>query len=337
MLSLTKIIGVVALTLGVSHYVTAHMQMYSPIPRGDIRNKEYKVPSHKIDAPLNGRKNPGKYPCRYQEKGPITGQYTAGKNFTVEFMQGSPHMGGHCQFGVSYDNGQTWVVLRTITTMCFEGKAPYQYTVPLPKGARNGRALLGWAYLNAGGNAEFYMNCADIEISGGKVDGSTPQLQKWANRDATKLDGRKYFVDRKIVTIPANAQSSPDGTVVGQSGGGKVGIEQPPAIIPWKNFIASKYISYANGPELIEGLGEFGDFKTFYISTSDNPRGSGITKPKSVYGDENKPSGSGDKPSGNEKKPVYGEKKPSSNEKKPSGNEKNKKAPSYEEAIEEMY
>ncbi|KAI8053306.1 hypothetical protein BDF22DRAFT_620166, partial [Syncephalis plumigaleata] len=149
-----------------------HMQMYSPISRGDIRNKEYKVPSTKISAPLNGRKNPGKFPCRYQEEGPITAQYTAGKNFTVEFMQGSPHMGGHCQFAVSYDNGKNWVVLRTIISMCFEGKAPYQYSVALPQGARNGRALFGWTFINAGGNVEYYMNCADIEISEGNEQGS---------------------------------------------------------------------------------------------------------------------------------------------------------------------
>ncbi|RKP27120.1 hypothetical protein SYNPS1DRAFT_2313, partial [Syncephalis pseudoplumigaleata] len=154
------------------HGVAGHMQMHSPIPRGDPRNKEYGESTTLLSAPLNGRKNPGKFPCRYQKEGPITAKYTAGKNFTVEFMQGSPHMGGHCQFAFSYDNGKTWVVLRTIIDMCFEGKAPYTYSVALPKGARNGRGLLGWAYINAGGNLEYYMNCADVEVSGGSDEGS---------------------------------------------------------------------------------------------------------------------------------------------------------------------
>ncbi|KAI8049985.1 hypothetical protein BDF22DRAFT_622694, partial [Syncephalis plumigaleata] len=164
--------GVALLTLSALHSVSGHMQLFSPIARGDPRNKGYGEIAPRLNAALFGGGAPGKYPCRFQKEGPITAKYTAGKDFVTEFMQGSPHMGGHCQFAISYDNGKNWVVLRTIIDMCFMGIAPYRYAIPLPKGARNGRALLAWTFINAGGNVEYYMNCADIEIDGGSENGS---------------------------------------------------------------------------------------------------------------------------------------------------------------------
>ncbi|KAI8047549.1 hypothetical protein BDF22DRAFT_738137 [Syncephalis plumigaleata] len=235
MLYKTRLLGVALAMLSISTIVTSHMQMHTPIPRGDPRNKEYGEFSYRLDAPLNGRKNPGKFPCRYQKEGPITAQYTAGKNFTVEFMQGSPHMGGHCQFAMSYDNGKNWVVLRTILTMCFAGKAPYQYSVALPKGARNGRALFGWAFINGGGQLDW------PELLVARLPG-TIDIPRWANEDAAELDGRKHFADRKIVTIPVDATPSENGTVVGEWGGGKEGVERPPAVIPWGNFIDNNLV-----------------------------------------------------------------------------------------------
>ncbi|KAI9593238.1 hypothetical protein BDF19DRAFT_467374 [Syncephalis fuscata] len=262
------------LLLGVIDNVAGHMKLYSPIPRGDPRNKGYGVSSTRLDAPLNGRKNPGKFPCRYQRK-----------NFTVEFMQGSPHFGGHCQFAMSYDNGKTWVVLRTIMSMCFEGKAPYRYSIALPKGARNGRVLFGWTFINAGGNLEYYMNCADAEISGGRDDGSlrgpellvarlrgTVNIDRWANTDGAN-DGKEHFIARKIVTIPVDAKPTDDGTVIGEAGDGKPGVEQPPKIIPWHRFFDSKFLSYETNRKLDKNLGDTGGKKVFFIATSDNPRG----------------------------------------------------------------
>ncbi|KAI9598728.1 hypothetical protein BDF19DRAFT_382369, partial [Syncephalis fuscata] len=167
-----KLSGATLLALSALQCVSGHMQLFSPIPRGDPRNKGYGQVAPHPDGALFGGGAPGKYPCRFQKEGPVTARYTAGQDFIVEFMQGSPHMGGHCQFAFSYDNGKTWVVTRTIIDMCFMGIAPYRYTVPIPKGARNGKALFTWTFINAGGNSEYYMNCADIEITGGSPTGS---------------------------------------------------------------------------------------------------------------------------------------------------------------------
>ncbi|KAI9593225.1 hypothetical protein BDF19DRAFT_448950 [Syncephalis fuscata] len=282
-----KLVCLAFVIAGMFQYTSGHMSVFSPIPRGDKRNKEYKVSYYGIDAAIYGGKFNGKYPCRYQEKGPVTGKYTAGKNFTVEFMQGSPHMGGHCQFALSYDNGETWVVLRTVITMCFQGKAPYIYNVFLPKGALGGNALFGWTYIPSGGRKEFYMTCSDIEIEGGANDGSitgpemllarmpnTIQWPSWQHKDGTK-DGREHFNDRKVITIPSNATSTTEGTVVGEACGGKPGAIVPPMQIPWDTFIASKYEDN-NGARSIKqtNLGVTGkNLTSFFIATSDDYRG----------------------------------------------------------------
>ncbi|KAI8053185.1 hypothetical protein BDF22DRAFT_683158 [Syncephalis plumigaleata] len=267
--------------------VSAHMNPFSPICRGDKRNTEYKVPFYGIDAAIYGGKFDGKYPCRYQEEGPITGKYTAGKNFTVEFMQGSPHMGGHCQFAFSYDKGKTWVVLRTVITMCFQGKAPYLYNVFIPKGAPNGRALFAWTYIPSGGRKEYYMTCADVEVSGGSEKGSItgPELllarmpgsvewPSWQKKDGTK-DGREKFNARKIVTIPPDASATEEGKVKGEAGGGKPGAIEPPMEIPWDTFIPSKFADNLGAKSVMrKGLGPDGKNLTkFFVATSEDYRG----------------------------------------------------------------
>ncbi|KAI8056782.1 hypothetical protein BDF22DRAFT_603438, partial [Syncephalis plumigaleata] len=112
------------------------------------------------------------FPCRHTKVGPVTAKYTAGKSFAVMFKRGNSHRGGHCQFAMSYDNGKTWVVLKSILGVCFMDLAPWTYHIPLPKGAKNGKALFAWAWMNAEGNREYYMNCADVEIDGGSKNGS---------------------------------------------------------------------------------------------------------------------------------------------------------------------
>ncbi|KAI9597794.1 hypothetical protein BDF19DRAFT_383212, partial [Syncephalis fuscata] len=150
------------------------MKLFAPIVRGEPRIKKqyFGIADYDLNAPLNSADYPGKFPCRYQKKGPAMAKYTAGKSFAVMFKTGNSHRGGHCQFAISYDNGETWVVLKTIIELCFMDLAPWVYNIPLPKGAKNGPALFGWGWMNAEGNREYYMNCADIEINGGSDTGS---------------------------------------------------------------------------------------------------------------------------------------------------------------------
>ncbi|KAI9597793.1 hypothetical protein BDF19DRAFT_411728 [Syncephalis fuscata] len=248
MVSWMSIIGTAILGFSSLELVAGHMQLFSPIPRADPRNKGYGAVDYNLNAPLNAINFPGPFPCRHQKVGPVTGKYTAGKSFTASFHAGNSHKGGHCQFALSYDNGKNWVVLKTIIDLCFLGSAPYSYHIPLPKGAKNGPAVFGWTWLNAEGNREYYMNCADVEISGGSDTGSLtgpelfvaqlegkPQIPQWANTDG-KHDGKEYFPKRKIVTIPIGSTSTRDGTVVGEPGDGKQGAVASPERIPWEQF-----------------------------------------------------------------------------------------------------
>jgi hypothetical protein len=126
------------------------------------------------------------------------------------------------------------------------------------------------------------MNCADVEIPGGMGDGSltgpellvarlpgTVDIPRWANEDAAALDDREHFTKRKISTIPIGDEATSADTVVDEPGDGKEGVKQPPAVIPWDNFIASKFISYESESKMIDDIGDLDDQNTFYISTSD--------------------------------------------------------------------
>ncbi|KAI9597759.1 hypothetical protein BDF19DRAFT_420648 [Syncephalis fuscata] len=217
--------------------VTGHMKLYAPIARGDprIQKQYFNIADHNLHAPLNDPKYTGKYPCRHQRKGPVMAKYTAGKSFAVMFKTGNSHRGGHCQFAISYDNGQNWVVLKTIIEMCFMDKAPW-------------------------GNREYFMNCVDIEINGGSNTGSLtgpelfvaqlsgrPKIPEWAYTDGKK-DGKEHFFNRKIVTIPSGAKATRDGTVVGEG-----------AKLPWNRFYNDDTAHQDDSA------------KTVFVATNNNP------------------------------------------------------------------
>ncbi|KAI9591269.1 hypothetical protein BDF19DRAFT_399176 [Syncephalis fuscata] len=142
------------------------MSLATPIPRGSLKNTGYPV-DYNLQAPLNNVAFPGDFPCRHRQRGPITAIYNAGQSIYVDFDINNPHKGGHCQFGLSYDN-ENFVVLRTMFRNCFD---VFNYNIPIPAGARGGNAVFSWSWINADGNREFYMNCADIHING-PLDGS---------------------------------------------------------------------------------------------------------------------------------------------------------------------
>ncbi|KXS11537.1 hypothetical protein M427DRAFT_102281, partial [Gonapodya prolifera JEL478] len=103
--------------------------------------------------------------------------YQAGSSISVTLgMGGAPHDGGHCQVALSYDNGNTFVVLSTVKRECLRAEG-LSYTVPIPDGAPSGDAIFSWSWINAVGNRECYQDCADVTIQdtdGGSLSG--PQL-----------------------------------------------------------------------------------------------------------------------------------------------------------------
>jgi hypothetical protein len=100
------------------------------------------------------------------------------------------HSGGSCQISVTYDaqpNKQSaFKVIHSIQGGCpargvtgnagsdASAVAPDEYEFEIPAGIPNGKATLAWSWMNKGGNREFYMNCAPIEITG--AEGTTAAL-----------------------------------------------------------------------------------------------------------------------------------------------------------------
>ncbi|KAJ2750484.1 hypothetical protein IWQ56_007025, partial [Coemansia nantahalensis] len=77
--------------------------------------------------------------------------------------------GGHCEFSLSYDGGETFVVVHQVLNTCFlpppgaVGSAlETSYTFTLPAGLPSiDHAVFAWSYANSTGDSAFYMNCAD--------------------------------------------------------------------------------------------------------------------------------------------------------------------------------
>ncbi|ORZ34615.1 hypothetical protein BCR44DRAFT_1390396 [Catenaria anguillulae PL171] len=142
--------------------VSAHVMMSSPAPR---QSKDNPGPGGQIDfdytAPL------GRFPCKgYPAQAPVL-TVAAGSSIPITLAGGATHDGGHCQFALSYDGDKTFVVIDTIIRECLRRGSPFQTTVTIPASAPSGKATLAWSWINAVGNREYYMSCADVEITGG--------------------------------------------------------------------------------------------------------------------------------------------------------------------------
>ncbi|KAJ1936769.1 hypothetical protein GGF37_005474, partial [Kickxella alabastrina] len=73
---------------------------------------------------------------------------------------------------MSYDGGKTFVVIHEELKYCFVGSASSgnsmsisSYDIKLPSDLpASDKAVFAWTWVNASGNREFYMNCADVAI-----------------------------------------------------------------------------------------------------------------------------------------------------------------------------
>ncbi|KAF9354212.1 hypothetical protein BGX26_007964 [Mortierella sp. AD094] len=150
--------------------------------------------------------------------------YKAGATINTEYSVGASHGGGHCQWALSYDNGKTWVVLKTLIRDCLKGVTSGQaYSVPvqIPKNAPSGKATFQWIWNNAIGNRELYSNCADIEIiggtDGGSISGVAPLYANYGPGsilipefpNPTDPDNHEAFNTRKPITISVGGSGKP--------------------------------------------------------------------------------------------------------------------------------
>ncbi|KAJ2746912.1 hypothetical protein GGI20_000991 [Coemansia sp. BCRC 34301] len=181
---LFKISSVAALVASVS----AHMAMISPCTRYTPHNP--KCPSlpagasfdYNLKNPLGMSEPLCKHTTPYAT--PVE-TWTAGQSVSVQFEQGgAAHGGGHCEFSLSYDGGKTFVVIHQELKYCFYGGpnngnagSILSYTFKLPANVpASDKAVFAWSWVNAIGNREFYMNCADVAIKSSSASFTGKQM-----------------------------------------------------------------------------------------------------------------------------------------------------------------
>ncbi|KAI9208619.1 uncharacterized protein BJ171DRAFT_211097 [Polychytrium aggregatum] len=187
----------------------AHMVMSYPPPRGSKS-------SPPIDYDLNAPLGDGKpFPCGGKKASKVTATLHAGTHLNSSLLDAPGanfHDGGHCQFAVSYDE-KNWVVLATVIRECLRQDG-LNYDIPIPIDIPQAdRATFAWTWINAEGNREYYMNCADVKIVSNSNSFSGPELfvanlpgyptiPEMALVKPAK-DGRQYLTDgaRKTITV----------------------------------------------------------------------------------------------------------------------------------------
>ncbi|KAL4891403.1 hypothetical protein BDV59DRAFT_203580 [Aspergillus ambiguus] len=150
-----------------SHLAMAHMELSWPYP---LRSKfdpqaSTSLIDYSMTSPLLA--DGSNFPCKgYQNNTPwrATADYTAGNTYNITLSGSATHGGGSCQLSLSYDNGETFKVIKSMVGGC---PLQSEYDFSMPSDVANGKALFAWSWFNLVGNREMYMNCADVVISGG--------------------------------------------------------------------------------------------------------------------------------------------------------------------------
>ncbi|KAJ1898717.1 hypothetical protein LPJ66_002576 [Kickxella alabastrina] len=168
--------------------------------------------------------------------------WTASKPVTIKFNPNAAiHSGGNCEFSISYDNGKTFAVIHQELRYCFLNSKPagltntaqvLSYTFNLPANLPSSdKAVFAWTWINASGNREFYMNCADVAIKGGSSSSYTGKQMTIANYPGYPTipefngdydTGMEYYDNAKNITvspsggggIPEDQNSNAESSVV---------------------------------------------------------------------------------------------------------------------------
>ncbi|KAG0318114.1 hypothetical protein BGZ99_005862 [Dissophora globulifera] len=184
---------------------------YAECPQGDWSLIDYNIRSplgthDAIASPMP------KWPSSFDGVRPT---FQAGQTVSATIDVGAHHLGGSCQWSLSYDNGVTWVVIQDKLLTCMadavDGSA-YSLPFKIPANAPSGNVIVNLMWNNNSGNREFYSTVADIIIqgtNGGTLSGVAPLIANYgpsspfiqelalANGDY----GQALFAARKPITI----------------------------------------------------------------------------------------------------------------------------------------
>ncbi|KAI8054216.1 hypothetical protein BDF22DRAFT_603246, partial [Syncephalis plumigaleata] len=145
-----------------------HIEMMKPPPRRSRFNSDA-VEAGTVDWTNTSPLSPGGFPCKGYPAGRPIATLRAGQPVNIELYGSSTHGGGHCQVAISYDE-KHWVTIKTIIHDCMVNNN-MTIVAPVPAHAPSSEhAVLAWTWINANGNREYYMNCADVRIEGDDSD-----------------------------------------------------------------------------------------------------------------------------------------------------------------------
>ncbi|KAI8318883.1 hypothetical protein GQ54DRAFT_306709 [Martensiomyces pterosporus] len=229
-----------AAVLALASSAAAHISIINPCPRySPVGENCPALPAgesldtgeHAINAPISSVQLGGAMPlCRHTTPyATPSATWTAGQSVTIKFNPSAAiHSGGNCEFSISYDNGKTFAVVHQELRYCFLGAKPasltntatvLSYTFNLPADLPSSdKAVFAWSWVNASGNREFYMNCADVAIKGGTSTSYTGKEMTVANYPGYPTipefngnydTGMEYYTGAKNITVSPGGGSSP--------------------------------------------------------------------------------------------------------------------------------
>ncbi|KAJ1996144.1 hypothetical protein GGI25_003628 [Coemansia spiralis] len=198
-----------------------------PLPNGEVDDYDTNSPIGSVqlgtEQPLCKHTTPWPQPAA---------TWNAGDTISVKFVPGGAgHGGGHCEFSFSYDGGKTFVVVDQVLQHCFYNgpstdNTPIvsSYDVKLPPNLPgSNKAIFAWSWVNALGNREFYMNCADVVISGSSTSftGKQMTIANYGSYPTIPEFGDDYTTGLSLYTTNiTNITVQSDGTVSGNKEGG---------------------------------------------------------------------------------------------------------------------
>jgi hypothetical protein len=190
----------------------AHISMSFPPSRRNQLSKYYVdsgLVNYNLRSPLMVADDFFVFPCKGFPKGPSVATFNDNKlSITLEGV--AVHGGGHCQFGISYDD-KTFIVLQTVIGNCLLDTKSYSFD--LPPDAKGGDITIFWTWINRIGNREYYMECADITVNTNgnnkQIAGKEllivnlpgyPKIPEWEPNSPSSIDGRDLLNSRKDTT-----------------------------------------------------------------------------------------------------------------------------------------
>ncbi|KIW12855.1 hypothetical protein PV08_08042 [Exophiala spinifera] len=148
----------------------AHMQMSWPYPLRSPLDPDvpYYDKDYSMTSPLLA--DGSDFSCKhyqfsdtYDQANVIKATYYAGNTYNMSIAGTAVHNGGSCQLSLSYDNGETFKVIKSMIGGC-PITLTYDFTIPSFAPVSDS-VLLSWSWFNLAGNREMYQNCARVRIA----------------------------------------------------------------------------------------------------------------------------------------------------------------------------